>query len=115
MCEEYTFIDAEGNVHDNRDWVVTSWIDLFKVVPDYRLAIDDIFANGEVVAVFGSRGGTYMGKRGAVSEPAKSSPAAWRVVVENGKVRQWQVYTDYTYGWLVMNIKTVKSHEKFII
>jgi len=25
-------------------------------------------------------------------------PAAWKAVVENGKVRLWQVYTDWTEG-----------------
>ena len=51
-----------------------------------------------VVAVFGSAYGTFSGRRGPVPENRIEMPAAWKAVEEKGKVKHWQVYTDWTEG-----------------
>ena len=66
--------------------------------PDYTIRVETIVGQGEVVAVFGSASGTYNGKRGLVPENKIEMPAAWRGVVQNGKVKRWQVYADWTAG-----------------
>jgi hypothetical protein len=55
------------------------------------------------VAVFGSASGTYNGRRGLVPENRIGMPAAWKAVVEGGKVKHWQVYADWTEGHRIID------------
>jgi len=55
------------------------------------------------VAAFGSAAGTYNGKRGLVPENRIEMPAAWKAIVENGKIKFWQVYADWTEGYKIIN------------
>lgn len=71
--------------------------------PDYKIQIERILGDKALVAVFGSASGTYNGKRGPVQENRIEMPAAWKAVVENGKVKLWQVYTDWTEGIRIIN------------
>jgi hypothetical protein len=66
--------------------------------PDYTILVETILADHQLVAVFGSASGTYNGKRGLVPENRIEMPAAWRALVQNGKVKRWQVYADWTEG-----------------
>ena len=75
------------------------WLErVFLMFPDYTIRVETIVGQGELVAVFGSASGTYNGKRGLVPENKFEMPAAWRGVVQNGKVKRWQVYADWTAG-----------------
>lgn len=66
--------------------------------PDYEIRVENMLRDGSLVAVFGSACGTYNGKRGLVSANRIEMPAAWKAIVENGKVKFWQVFTDWTAG-----------------
>jgi hypothetical protein len=56
------------------------------MVPDYAISHSEIFANGGLVAVFGSAKGTFS-KDGKLQKAAFSkTPAAWRAVVKDGKI-----------------------------
>lgn len=68
------------------------------MLPDYTIHVETILADHDLVAVFGSASGTYNGKGGPVLENRIEMPAAWRAVVQNGKVKRWQVYADWTKG-----------------
>ena len=48
---------------------------------------EEIFASGNVVAAFGSAGGTINGNKWEI-------PAAWRAVVRDGLVQEWRIYAD---------------------
>jgi hypothetical protein len=48
---------------------------------------EDILNTGDTVAVFGSAGGT-------IHEIKWQTPAAWRVVVHKGLIREFGVYAD---------------------
>jgi len=78
--------------------MIAGWHDYFRMFPDYTIRVETILADHDLVAVFGSASGTYNGKRGAVLENRIEMPAAWRAVVQNGKVKRWQVYADWTEG-----------------
>jgi hypothetical protein len=58
--------------------------------------VERLLADKAVVAVFGSASGTYNGRRGLVAENRIAMPAAWKAVVENRKIKLWQVYADWT-------------------
>ena len=124
MTSDGEFIDSLGNRIQGAEKVRAAWTGYFKMVPDYSISHSEIFANGNIVAVFGSAQGTYVrgearnaGEADSRAEPAAqgarttenrsnpervgaerqdfwTSPAAWRAVVKNGKVSLWQVYAD---------------------
>ena len=98
MTEDHTFVDSAGRAESGREHMTAGWDAYFRMFPDYRIVTETILADGPLVAVFGSASGTYNGKRGPVPENRITMPAAWRAVVENGKVKRWQVYADWTEG-----------------
>lgn len=98
MTEDHTFVDSAGRVESGRDNMTAGWDGYFRMFPDYRIVAESILGDGPLVAVFGSASGTYNGKRGPVPENRIEMPAAWRAVVQNGKVKRWQVYADWTEG-----------------
>jgi limonene-1,2-epoxide hydrolase len=98
MTEDHTFVDSGGAIQSGRENMTAGWEVYFRMFPDYQIQVEDIMADKALVAVFGLASGTYNGKRGLVPENRIEMPAAWRAVVENGKVKLWQVYTDWTEG-----------------
>jgi len=98
MTEDHSFVDSRGGIHSGREKMTAGWVEYFGMFPDYRIQVESILADKALVAVFGSACGTYNGRRGLVPENRIEMPAAWRAVVENGKVKLWQVYADWTEG-----------------
>jgi ketosteroid isomerase-like protein len=102
MSEDHIFVDSTGHTVTGRDAMVSAWARFFATFPDYRIHIESILDDGPLVAAFGSAAGTYAGRRGPVAENRIVMPAAWRVVVEDGRVKLWQVYADWTEGLRVI-------------
>jgi ketosteroid isomerase-like protein len=98
MAEDHTFVDSRGQAQSGREEMNAGWVEYFRMFPDYTITIDTLFQDETLVAVFGSACGTYAGRRGPVPENRIEMPAAWMAVVENGKVKHWQVYADWTEG-----------------
>ncbi len=98
MTEDHTFVDSAGGAMTGREQMTRAWDSYFQMFPDYTITVESILADGPLVAVFGSAAGTYQGKRGPVAENRIAMPAAWRAVVENGRIKVWQVYADWTEG-----------------
>jgi ketosteroid isomerase-like protein len=98
MTEDHVFVDSGGRVESGRQNMIAGWGHFFRLFPDYTILIETILGDHELVAVFGSASGTYHGKRGPVPENRIEMPAAWRAVVQHGKVKRWQVYADWTEG-----------------
>jgi len=103
MTEDHTFIDSGGRVQSGRESMIAGWQEYFRMFPDYKIRVESILEDKVVVAVFGSTSGTYNGMRGLVPENRIEMPAAWKAVVENGKVKLWQVYADWTEGSRIIN------------
>ncbi|MDQ1355015.1 MAG: hypothetical protein QG657_5324 [Acidobacteriota bacterium] len=98
MTEDHTFKDSRGNMQSGREGMIAGWKQYFLMFPDYEIKVESILEDENLVAIFGSAFGTYNGKRGLVPENKIEMPAAWRAVVENGKIKFWQVYADWTEG-----------------
>ena len=103
MTEDHTFIDSLGRALTGCDKMTEGWNEYFRMFPDYRIEVQSILQDHDLVAAFGSASGTYAGKRGLVPENRIEMPAAWRAIVENGKVKVWQVYADWTEGWKIIS------------
>jgi ketosteroid isomerase-like protein len=98
MTEDHTFVDSGGTVESGRSKMTRGWNEYFQMFPDYRVEIDCILHDGDLVAAFGKARGTYNGKRGLVTANVIEMPAAWKAIVENGKIKFWQVYADWSEG-----------------
>lgn len=94
MAEDHVFIDSLGQSVRGRETMRAGWRGYFAFCPDYSVSHEEILENGNTVAIFGSAGGT-IAVGGEL--PAKNKwqiPAAWRAVVEEGLLKEWQVYAD---------------------
>jgi uncharacterized protein (TIGR02246 family) len=98
MAEDHTFVDSGGSSQSGREGMKAGWEGYFRMFPDYTIQVETMLQDKALVAVFGSASGTYNGKRGPVPENRIEMPAAWKAVVENGRIKLWQVYTDWTEG-----------------
>jgi ketosteroid isomerase-like protein len=103
MADDHTFVDSSGGVTSGRETMATGWSQYFRMFPDYKIEIQNLLQDGEIVAVFGSASGTFNGKRGLVPENRIEMPAAWRAIVEKDKIKRWQVYADWTQGCKIID------------
>ena len=103
MTEDHTFVDSGGKIESGRENMTTGWKGYFRMFPDYRIDIDTILQDGNLVAFFGSAFGTYNGNRGLVPENRFEMPAAWKAIVKSGKIKVWQVYADWTEGCKIID------------
>lgn len=94
MTEQHRFIDSMGTVFEGREAMRQGWIKYFQMVPDYAVAVDEIFCDGPVVIMLGNAGGTYAPHGQMNPENRWSTPTAFRAFIEEGKVAEWRVYCD---------------------
>jgi ketosteroid isomerase-like protein len=87
MTQDHVFIDSLGNSVLGREKMRVGWRAYFAMCLDYRASHEDIFHNGNIVAAFGSAGGT-------IDKTKWQTPAAWRAVVRDGLVQEFRVYAD---------------------
>ncbi len=88
MAVDHSFVDAHGNKIAGSEKMKQGWAGYFQLFPDYKIEIADIFIEGTTIAAFGFAGGTYKNLHSFYI------PAAWKVIVEDEKIKLWQVYAD---------------------
>jgi hypothetical protein len=112
MTEGHIFQDALGKRFMGRETMRQGWTQYFKMVADYQVHAEEFFQTDVRVAIFGTASGRYVGPHGpgtkagngAPVQPAAEAsvgpngfwevPAAWRAVVQDGKIAEWRVYAD---------------------
>ena len=94
MSEDHLFTDSLGNSVRGRDKMRAGWRAYFAFCPDYWVSHEEIFPSGNLVAVFGSAGGTGAAAGKLPPENKWRTPAAWLAVVHDGLVKEWRVYAD---------------------
>jgi ketosteroid isomerase-like protein len=94
MTEDHVFIDSLGHSVRGREQMRTGWRSYYAFCPDYWVSHEEIFQNGNMVAVFGSAGGTIAANGKLPPENKWRAAAAWLAVVENRLVKEWRVYAD---------------------
>ena len=87
MTDDHTFIDAHGNQVTGKDTMKGGWGMYFQWFPDYEIEIEEIYVNGDSIAAFGFASGTYKSKKTPESKTYWHLPAAWKAVVEKGKIQ----------------------------
>jgi len=94
MSEDHVFIDSLGNTMQGREKMRAGWRGYYSFCPDYWVTHEETLGNGNIVAVFGAAGGTIAANGKLPPENKWRTSAAWLAVVENGLVKNWQVYAD---------------------
>jgi ketosteroid isomerase-like protein len=94
MSEEHVLVDSLGNRLQGREMLKAGWQAYFKMCPDYTVSQEKIFAHGNVVAAFGSAGGTIATQGELKPENRWRIPAAWMATVRTGQLVEWRVYAD---------------------
>jgi ketosteroid isomerase-like protein len=94
MTEDHIFMDSLGQSVRGRDKMRAGWEGYYAFCPDDWVSHEEILQNGNLVAVFGSAGGTIAAKGELPPENKWRTPAAWLAVVDKGLVKEWRVYAD---------------------
>ncbi|MBN1472963.1 MAG: nuclear transport factor 2 family protein [Syntrophaceae bacterium] len=103
MTEDHTFIDASGTAHSGVRKMTEGWKDFFRMFPDYKNNFESILQDGNLVVALGTASGTYNGNRGLIPENQMKWSAAWKAIVENDKIKVWQVYADWTEAMKIID------------
>jgi ketosteroid isomerase-like protein len=94
MTDDHQLVDPGGLVVAGAPAVREAWAGYFRMVPDYWIEVEDMFARGAIAVVLGRAGGTYAPHGRLMPERRWAVPAAWRAEVRGGLVVRWQVYAD---------------------
>jgi ketosteroid isomerase-like protein len=96
MAPDFRFIDSLGQEVRGIERMVAAWTAYFALFPDYQITIRERLSVGQVVALFGTASGTLADGGELPHRNHWTLPAAWRAVVRDGRVADWQVYSDNT-------------------
>ena len=86
---DHIFIDSLGSQLSGRERLEQAWAGYFSLFPDYRIEIEAAVSQNAVVLANGFASATH-----AASKKSWRIPAAWRAIVRNGQMAEWQVYAD---------------------
>jgi ketosteroid isomerase-like protein len=87
MAPDHVFIDSLGRRMEGAATMQAGWRGYFAMCPDYWLHTGDILSKDGAVLAVGEAGGSI---NGAVWQ----TPAAWKVLILEDKVKEWQVFAD---------------------
>jgi ketosteroid isomerase-like protein len=85
MTMDHTFIDKAGTSVSGKATVTAAWTSFFMAFPGYRNIFERHREAKGFVAIQG---------RSACADPRLNGAALWRAKLREGKLSEWQVYTD---------------------
>jgi limonene-1,2-epoxide hydrolase len=94
LHEGHVFVDSLGNEVRGAQAVRKAWEQYLSMVPDYWVRIEHGVLAPEYIALFGKAGGTLAVEGETPPENWWETTAAWRAVIADGRVAEWQVYSD---------------------
>jgi len=94
MAEDHVFIDSDGQEYSGRPRMIQGWSEYFAMAPDYKIIIKEVLASAGTVLMTGEAEGTFVQDGLLKPENRWRVPAAWRAVVRDGQVANWQVYVN---------------------
>jgi ketosteroid isomerase-like protein len=96
MSEDHIFIDAMDNKSVGNKGMAEAWNGYYELFPDYKIDISDIIENESVIGLFGYVNATYKNVINESNSNFWRTPASWKAITENSKIKLWQVYCDYS-------------------
>jgi len=97
MSDDHIFIDSMGNKSVGRKGMIEGWKGYYELFPDYNIEILDIAENDSVIGLFGNVTATYKNLTNDLNSNFWRTTASWKAIVENNKIKHWQVYCDYSH------------------
>jgi ketosteroid isomerase-like protein len=94
MTDDHLFIDSLGTAIRGREAMRGAWAGYFRWFPDYRVELEQMVARGDLVLLCGIAHATYGASAAPRPDDHWSAPAAWRAMVREGRIAEWQVYCD---------------------
>jgi len=94
IAADHRFVDSLGDAVAGREVLRAGWRQYFRMVPDYRIEVERVLADGPCVLLVGLACGTYSTDGTLEPGNAWSTPAALRALVRDGLIAEWQVYAD---------------------
>jgi ketosteroid isomerase-like protein len=94
MTEDHEFVDSLGERVRGRELMLQGWRKYFAMMPDLRIEIDNIIAEGSIVGLFGKAQGTYTVDGNLRQENSWRIPIAVRAIVDGDRVQKWQSFAD---------------------
>jgi len=94
MTTDHIFVDSGDGKYLGKENMKQLWIGYYEMFPDYKIEIMDITENDSVVGIFGYASGTYKGLKDENNSNYFRVPAAWKAIVEDSKIKHWQVYNE---------------------
>ena len=117
MTEGHRFVDSLDNVMEGRETMRAGWAGYFRMVPDYRVEVEEVYWSARpgnadpsvrpplrsglpqddssvVVVLLGRAGGTYAPNGESRAENRWETPVALRALIVDGLVAEWRVYAD---------------------
>lgn len=88
------FTDSLGATLQGRDALRAGWEAYFRMVPDYTIDVERVFADGADIVLLGSARGTYARDGRLDPTDAWVTSAAWLARVRDGQLQEWRVYAD---------------------
>lgn len=96
MHDDHIFIDGSGGKQAGKTDMKKGWQEYYQLFPDYSVEITDVLESDSVIGLFGYVSGTYKINNDKANGNFWKTTAAWKAIVENQKIKLWQVYCDYT-------------------
>jgi ketosteroid isomerase-like protein len=87
MAPDHIFIDSIGYRVQGAVSMEAGWRGYFAMCPDYWIRTDHVIAENETVLAAGDAGGS-------IDNAVWQTPAAWKAVIHDGKVKEWRVFAD---------------------
>lgn len=97
MTDAHRFTDSNGHVVEGKLVMLEGWREYFAWFPDYHILIDLAVQDGHSVLACGRASATYR------DGGAFDLPAAFRAVIRDGLVEEWQVYCDTREPYELIN------------
>lgn len=105
MSADFRFVDGLGQEVRGKDRMREGWTAYFARFPDYRITIREHLSLGPVVALFGTASGSATRDGEPSFAHRWTLPAAWRAVVREGRISEWQIYTDNEPVWKALGVQ----------
>ena len=94
MADDLRMIDSMSNTVEGRETVHEAWKQYFRMVPDYTVALEEIYVEGPAVVFLGTAQGTFSTDGRLPAENRWKTPLAVRALVSDGKIAEWRIYAD---------------------
>lgn len=94
LADDHVFIDSQDNSCLGIEMMRRGWTQYFELFPDYKIEIQEIIQNKSTFCLYGHASGTYKNRVNEEKSNFWRIPAAWKAIVQDNKIKFWQVYAD---------------------